>query len=98
MTTDVFLDTNILLYAFDPQSALKADRRLETAERLLAIGGVISVQVLSEFSDVAYRKFGKDWGAIEELLNAAETLCGAAVSLTVETHNAALDISERYGF
>ena len=43
-----FLDTNILVYA-----ALSDDPRRPTAERLLAAGGTISVQVLNEFANVA---------------------------------------------
>ena len=92
------MDTNILLYALVPQSGFKADRRIEAAEKLLADGGVISVQVLSEFSDVAHRKFRKSWSAVRELLDAAETLCGTAVPLTSETHKAASGIAEQYGY
>jgi predicted nucleic acid-binding protein len=98
MTSDVFLDTNILLYALVPDSTFNTDRRLATAEKLLADGGVISVQVLSEFSDVARRKLGKSWSGISELLNATEVLCGPAVPLTAELHKAAVKIAERYGF
>ena len=45
---DVFFDTNVLLYLIS-EDITKADR----AETLLALGGVISVQVLSEFAAVA---------------------------------------------
>ncbi len=98
MTSDVFLDTNILLYALVPESTFKADRRIGTAEKLLADGGVVSVQVLSEFSDAARRKLGKSWSDISELLNAAEVLCGPVVPLTAELHKTAVKIAERYGF
>lgn len=46
-----FFDTNIIMYLLSADAA-KADR----AEELLAIGGVISVQVLNEFAAVACRK------------------------------------------
>ena len=46
-----FFDTNILFYLLS-NDAEKADR----AERLLASGGVVSVQVLNEFASVASRK------------------------------------------
>jgi predicted nucleic acid-binding protein len=45
MTDDVFLDTNILVYA-----TAKDDPRAVTAIQLLAAGGVVSVQVLGEFT------------------------------------------------
>lgn len=48
MCADVFLDTNILVYA-----AAKNDPRAEIATTLLAEGGRISLQVLNEFADIA---------------------------------------------
>jgi len=49
-----FFDTNILVYAF-----LDTDRR-DVALDLLAEGGVISVQVLNEFTNVARKKWRRD--------------------------------------
>ncbi len=51
-----FLDSNILVYA-----ALQQDWRSETARELLAASGVISVQVLNEFANVARRKLRQPW-------------------------------------
>lgn len=58
----IFLDTNIMLYAFtdDAPSAI--------AEALLGRGTDMSVQVLNEFTNVARRKFGLDWGEVEQAL------------------------------
>ena len=55
---DVFFDTNVLLYLIS-EDITKADR----AETLLALGGIISVQVLNEFAAVALRSqsFAKSW-------------------------------------
>jgi len=50
---EAFLDTNVLLYLLSGDAA-KADR----AEKLIAAGGVVSVQVLNEFTSVASRKLG----------------------------------------
>jgi predicted nucleic acid-binding protein len=50
---DTLFDTNVLLYLLS-EDATKADR----AEKLVANGGVISVQVLNEFAAVASRKLG----------------------------------------
>jgi predicted nucleic acid-binding protein len=48
-----FFDTNVLLYVASSDPA-KADR----AEQLIGAGGVISVQVLNEITNVARRKMG----------------------------------------
>jgi predicted nucleic acid-binding protein len=53
-----FLDTNILVYSFDPDEPRKA----LIAEKLVTLGlttgqGVISFQVAQEFANVALRKF-----------------------------------------
>jgi predicted nucleic acid-binding protein len=48
MSGRVFFDTNILVYAFGGKSM--NDPRIDAAERLVALGGVVSVQVLNEFT------------------------------------------------
>ena len=58
-----FLDTNVLVYA-----VLSDDPRCPTAERLLAAGGTISVQVLNEFANVARGKLKWPWPDIEAML------------------------------
>lgn len=60
-----FLDTNIVVYLLSGEAA-KAD----TAERLVAAGGVVSTQVLNEFVSVARRKIALGWAEIEEILGA----------------------------
>lgn len=73
MGAEVFLDTNFLLYALTPDRGLAHDARAEIAEKLLAHGGAVSVQVLSEFCDVASRKLGKSWSDLARLLKNIET-------------------------
>jgi predicted nucleic acid-binding protein len=76
-----FFDTNILIYAFaadDPRSA--------RAESLIADGGVIGVQVLNEFTNVARRKLRWQWGQIEAALAAIEDLLGPPRPLTAALH------------
>ena len=51
-----FFDSNILLYLAS-DDAEKAD----VAERSIAGGGTISVQVLNEIANVARRKMRMDW-------------------------------------
>ena len=86
-----FFDTNVVLYLLSADAA-KADR----AEELLAIGGTISVQVLNEFVAVASRKLRMPWIEIREVLAQIRAVC-AVESMTIETHEKALRIAERYG-
>lgn len=84
MPVKPFLDTNILVYAFANNSP-----KAEIAERLLASGGVISVQVLNEFANVSRRKLSLDWKEIEERINVVRGLLDAPAPTTIETHLAA---------
>ena len=93
MSDKVFFDTTILIYAIS-----EGDARTSTAERLLASGGNLSVQVLNEFAAVAKRKLKMSWTEIAEALDAARALCEPPLPLTVEVHDAALRIAERYGY
>lgn len=87
-----FFDTNVLLYLLS-ESAFKAER----AESIMAEGGVISVQVLNEFASVALRKIGMTHAEIRDILGIIRAIC-LVQSLTSETHDLGLEISERYGF
>jgi predicted nucleic acid-binding protein len=86
-----FFDTNVVLYLLSADPA-KADR----AEELLAIGGTISVQVLNEFVAVASRKLRMSWIEIREVLAQVRAVC-VVEPVTIETHERALRLAERYG-
>ncbi|MDB5710805.1 MAG: VapC toxin family domain ribonuclease [Sphingomonas bacterium] len=58
-------------------------------------GGTISVQVLNEIANVARRKLGLTWPQVVTFLAELRSLV-AVVPLTVETHEGALWLSERY--
>jgi predicted nucleic acid-binding protein len=89
-----FFDTNVILYAFRQE-----DKRSQVAETLLAAGGgVLSVQVLNEFVAVARRKLDRSWEEIRHALDILRVLCPEPVPLTVETHERAVQIAERYGY
>lgn len=88
---DDFFDTNVVLYLLSADTA-KADR----AEELLALGGTISVQVLNEFVAVAARKLRLSSAEIREVLTQVRAVC-AVEPLTIETHERALQVTERYG-
>ena len=88
--SDVFFDTSILLYLISSDFA-KADR----AEGLIAGGGVISVQALNEFASVASRNNALRPREIREVLSAVRAACSVE-TLTLETHETALDLTERF--
>jgi predicted nucleic acid-binding protein len=89
---DAFFDTSVLLYLLSKDSA-KADR----VEALLAARGTISVQVLNEFAAVAIRKLKMPLPEVREVLDTIRAVCDVE-PVTVETHDRALAIVERYGF
>jgi len=87
-----FFDTNVLLYLLSGDAA-KADR----VEALLAHGGTLSVQVLNEFAAVATRKLGMPLAEVREILGTLRRVCRVE-TLSVQTHDRALDLLERYGY
>jgi predicted nucleic acid-binding protein len=93
MSDKAFLDTSILIYVIS-----LGDARTAKAEELLADGGYISVQVLNEFAAVARRKLKMPWHDVRDALSSVRTLCEAPAALSVETHEAALEIAEQYGY
>ncbi|HEY1259162.1 MAG TPA: PIN domain-containing protein [Stellaceae bacterium] len=85
-----FFDTNVLLYiaSGDPAKAARV-------EELIAEGGVISVQVLNEFSNVARRKMALPWSEARAFLSILRRLLSVR-PLSVEVHEHGLDLAERY--
>ncbi len=90
--TDAFFDTNVIVYLLSGDAA-KADR----AEELLAGGGHISVQVLNEFAAVARRKLGLTWAETKDILAQVRAVCRVE-SVTLDMHDRAIRISERFGY
>lgn len=93
MNDKPFFDTNVILYAFR-----RDDTRGQIAETLLGAGGAVSVQVLNEFVAVTRRKFDKSWEEVRHALDILRVFCPDPVALTLETHERAVDIAERYGY
>lgn len=89
---DAFFDTSVLLYLLSSDAA-KADR----VEALLADRGTLSVQVLNEFAVVAIRKLKMPLPEVREVLDTIRAVCDL-LPVTIETHDRALAIVERYGF
>ena len=88
---EAFFDTSVLLYL------LADDRKAERAETLLAMGGVISMQVLNEFASVALGKKAVNFRELWELLSTIRTACTVR-PLDVETHERGLRLAERHRF
>lgn len=93
MSDKAFFDTNVLVYVVGQK-----DERTETAEALLAAGGVISVQVLNELASVLRKKLRMSWEEVGDALAAIRTLCPSPAPLTTDTHDGGLRIAVNYGY
>ena len=91
MSGRVFFDTNVLIYGMGTK-----DPRARRAEQLLFEGGVVSVQVLNEFCDVARRKIRMSWDDVKQALRVIQSFCPNPVPITMDTHEHALIIAERH--
>ena len=93
MSDKAFFDTNVFVYAI-----IQDDPRSDHAEELVAQGGTVSVQVLSEFAAVARRKTKMPWVEIRRALDGIKVLCPDPLPITLDTHGEALAIAEGYGY
>jgi predicted nucleic acid-binding protein len=89
---DAFFDANILIYfvSFEERKALRS-------AELLARGGIVSVQVLNEFVNVARRKQNMSWPGVRASLEAIRSAC-TIVPLTLETHERGIALAQRHNF
>lgn len=87
-----FFDTNVLIYAFGDDDSKRA-----RAEQTLAVGGVVSVQVVNEFASVLRKKRRHEWSRIEAALAVVERWFQSIRPLTLETHHAALALARDHG-
>jgi predicted nucleic acid-binding protein len=83
-----FFDTNVLVYT------VTLDPRKRQADRILRAGGVVSVQVLNEFANVARNKLRHGWGTIAYALEQFRLSFEAIWPLTLDTHVAALSLAK----
>jgi predicted nucleic acid-binding protein len=86
-----FFDTNVLVYAF-----LDIEKR-QSALEALSQGGVISAQVLNEFTQVARRKRQRSWLEIEAAVAVIRIRFPDVMPLTAETHAQALALARDHG-
>ena len=92
MATDPFLDTNILIYLLAAESP-----KVKISRQLVATPGVISVQVLNEFSRVAQRKHSLTWNEIDDYLSGFRRAL-RVVPLTLATQSRAVEIARAHRF
>jgi len=85
-----FLDTNVVVYLMSGDAA-KASK----AESLIASGGVISVQVLNEFTSVARRKLSLNWAEIGDVLEALKANL-EIVPVTLGVHERAVALASAH--
>jgi predicted nucleic acid-binding protein len=90
---NAFFDTNLLVYA-----SLQPEPRSERARAWLAQGGVISVQVLNAFAEVARRKLRRPWSEVRQALADIQALCAPPLPIKLATHEAAIGIADRFGY
>ena len=69
--------------------------KAERAEKLIYAGGVITVQVLNEITNVARRKMGMSWTETRAFLSMIRSLL-AVQPLTIDIHETGLGLVERY--
>jgi len=93
MRADVFFDTSVLLYVITDQ-----DPRADIAENLLLDGGLVSAQVLNEFTAVATRKYKMNWAETEAALVRIRLLCGPVLPITLQIHKDGVEVAKRYGY
>jgi predicted nucleic acid-binding protein len=82
-----FFDSNVLIYAFS------TDVRRQRALTTIAGGGVISTQVLNEFTNVLRKKQKQDWPVIEAAVQSIRFRFPDTAPLTADAHAAALALA-----
>ena len=87
--SDRFFDTNIILYLLDDGP------KRDVAEKLIAEGGAISVQVLNEALVNCLRKAKMTWDEAGEFLDGIREIC-TVVDLTPEIHDIGRAVGARY--
>jgi predicted nucleic acid-binding protein len=97
MTADEFLDTNIVLYAYDDNEPRKQSIAQELLRRAVRTECVISVQVLAEICNTVLRKLTVTHSIdlLREILDQLEPV--PTVSPDERTVRRAVDCCERHG-
>ena len=86
-----FFDTNIIVYLTEKEE------KARKCEALVESGGVISVQVLNESVNVLRKKNRMTYDEISEFLAVIKLVCHV-VPITLDTHEKAMSLAEKYSF
>jgi predicted nucleic acid-binding protein len=86
-----FFDTNVCIYALNGDGP-----KTHAAKTLIARGGVVSVQVLNEYTNVARRKLKLEWASIERDIHKLTELVDEIVPLSLAAHERARRIAEKH--
>lgn len=92
MKDKVFIDSNVILYLF---SNIKLKKQL--AKKIVKENPMISVQVLSEVSNVLYEKFKTDPASIITIINRLSDICRIK-NISLKTITSALEIVQKYKY
>ncbi len=100
MSASFFLDTNILVYTFDPVAASKKEKAKRLVnEALVSEDGCISLQVAQEFLSLCQRKFPTPMTSAEAMRYVKavlEPLC--AVFPSIKLLEDALDLRKEFKY
>jgi predicted nucleic acid-binding protein len=86
-----FFDTNILVYAVSNEG-FRTDRSIE----VLSEGGIISAQVLNEFTNATLKKMNRRWADVDQALKRVELVVSEIVPFTRETHQFAFRLARAH--
>ena len=91
-----FIDSNVFIYAADSKNPVKRSIARKLITEAVASGGYeINVQVLNEFSSVAYRKLGLTIDEIKAYLEMFRAL--TVLPVPADVTEKGLDVMQRYG-
>ena len=91
-----FIDSNVFIYAADSKNPVKRSIARKLITGAVASGGCkINVQVLNEFSSVAYRKLGLTIDEIKAYLEMFRAL--TVLPWPADVTENGLDVMQRYG-
>lgn len=93
-----FLDTNVLVYCFDPREPVKQRRAQQLVEQALGDRkGLISYQVVQEFLNVATRRFAVPLSGADARVYLERVLAPLSeVQASADLYRRGLEIAERW--
>lgn len=94
MSDKIFVDTNILIYAFSEDEPQKQQIALSLIESVI-YDATISNQVINELANVFLKKFKLSTSAVEDAILELDSLLNI-VSFDISTQIKALRLKERY--